>query len=67
MNNAENILRDYGLLLGRFERCELTAVEVLHKMNEIYDGRCRNCIYSGHCDSNCSCIDGVKAWLESEA
>lgn len=75
MTNAERIAADIGFIIGQYERREITAQDVVLKMNEITGAwlGCQACVYRGcQCMSDDGtviyrCSDGIKAWLTKEA
>ena len=51
--------------MTNFERIKGMNVEEMAEFLE-FNGNCGVCLYTTHCEG-CSCKDGVKLWLESEA
>lgn len=69
MNNSERVARDIGLILGLYERKEITAPDFVRRIRGMNLNGCDSCIYNDlyrGCTSF-SCTNGQELWLTSEA
>ena len=69
MTNAERIARDICLLVGQYERGEISAKEFVKMDFEINPRGCAGCSYRYiNCVSPVSltCEDGHEKWLDEE-
>lgn len=69
MTNGERIARDIGFLIGRYERGEINAVELVTKVDSLTFKECGTCAFNpDSCMDNkeVSCEAGYIKWLIQE-
>lgn len=69
MTNGERIARDIGFLIGRYERGEINAVDLVTKVDSLTFKECGTCVFNPDTCMDiegASCEAGYINWLTQE-